>query len=331
MSDIQVTSINGMGAITDLGGGSFSTTGMEANDHMHISEDFIQDAGVVGSTDFAVAQASVPGKKVTVSGGVAYVLNSDYSALSLSEQKYWRVKMSGDTDVTITDNTSGNPRIDIICIKVDPTATPDDEATNVATLVAVEGTPAASPSVPATPDDYLKLAEVAVANGFTSILNADITDTRVLSTLQNGIQSVKAKAYINTTQDNLTDNAYTKVLLNTEVYDTGSNFDIANSRFVAPVTGYYQVNANVNYINPIANKRYGSVIYVNGASAKFSAVSIGSDTGVIYSPVSALLYVEAGQYIELYAWVFCGANTVDVYGSATIATATQMDIFLQSL
>lgn len=180
MSEIQVTSINGMGAITDLGGGSFSTTGMEANDHMHVSEDFIQGAGVVKSSDYTVAQASVPGKKVTVSGGVAYVLNSDYSDLSLAEQKYWRCKMAGDTDVTITDNISGNPRIDIICIKVDPTATPNGEATNVATLVAVAGTPAASPTVPATPDDYLKLADVAVANGFTSILNANITDRSAL-------------------------------------------------------------------------------------------------------------------------------------------------------
>lgn len=178
MSEIQITSINGMGAITDLGGGSFSTTGMEANDHMHISEDFLVNAGVVSSTDYAVSQAAAPGKKVTVAGGVSYVLNSNYSALSLSEQKYWRCKMGGTTDVNITDNTSGNARIDIICIKVDTTATPDGEATNVASLVVVEGTPAASPTVPATPDDHLKLAEVAVANGFASIVNANITDKR---------------------------------------------------------------------------------------------------------------------------------------------------------
>lgn len=190
MSDIQVTSINGMGAITDLGGGSFSTTGMEANDHMHISEDFVGSAGIVGSGDFEVTQAATPGKKVTVAGGVAYVLNADFSALSLSEQKYWRAKMSGDTDVTITDNISGNPRIDIICIKVDPTATPDGEATNVASLVAVVGTPAASPSAPATPDHHLKLAEVEVANGFTSIVNANITDNRVIASISNRIEEV---------------------------------------------------------------------------------------------------------------------------------------------
>jgi len=178
MSEIQITSINGMGAITDLGGGSFSTTGMEANDHMHISEDFIDNAGVVGADDYEVTQADTPGKKVTVAGGVGYVLNADYSATSLSEQRYWRAKMGGDTDVTITDNISGNPRIDIICIKVDPTATPDDEGNNVAELIAVEGTPAVSPTAPAVPDNHLKLAEVAVSNGFSSIVDADITDSR---------------------------------------------------------------------------------------------------------------------------------------------------------
>jgi len=187
MSEIQITSINGMGAITDLGGGSFSTTGMEANDHMHISEDFLDSAGVVGSGDYAVAQASVPGKKVTVSGGTVYVLNSNYSALSLSEQKFWRAKMGGDTDVTITDNTSGNPRIDIICLKVDATVTPDGEATNVASLVAIAGTPAASPTAPAVPDDHLLLAQVAVANGFASITTANITDKRTFCAVNNSL------------------------------------------------------------------------------------------------------------------------------------------------
>lgn len=184
MSEIQVTSINGMGAITDLGGGSFSTTGMEANDHMHISEDFISLGGVVHRDGFGVAQAGTPGKKVTVSGGIAYVPNADYSELSLSEVRYWRAKMGGDTDVVINDNISGNPRIDTICLKIDNTATPNGEGTNVASLVAVEGTPAGSPSVPATPDNYLKLAEVAVANGFTSITTANITDKRIYVNLK---------------------------------------------------------------------------------------------------------------------------------------------------
>ncbi len=180
---IQITAINGMGSITESGG-TYTTTGMEANDHMHISEDFILNAGVVSiiDDDFEVTQSDTPGKSVKVSSGRAYVYNSDYSIASLSEQKFWRCKSDVAEEVAISDNTSGNPRIDIICIKVDTTATPDDEATNVASLVVVEGTPAASPSIPSTPNKHLKLAEIAVANGFVSILDANITDVRPIVT-----------------------------------------------------------------------------------------------------------------------------------------------------
>jgi len=48
-------------------------------------------------------------------------------------------------------------------------------------LVAVTGTPGAG--VPSTPDNYAKLAEVEVANGASTIVNADITDSRVQSTI----------------------------------------------------------------------------------------------------------------------------------------------------
>ena len=175
----QVTAIDGMGSIT-FNGSAYVTTGMTASDIMHTSEDFVNQNGVVGNGDLAVTQNATPGKSVFVAGGTCYVLNSNYTALSQTQQKYWRVKFdTNPTTVTITDNTSGNPRIDIICVEVDTAATPNANANNVATLVAVAGTPAGSPSVPATPANYLKLAEVAVANGFASILNASITDKRV--------------------------------------------------------------------------------------------------------------------------------------------------------
>jgi hypothetical protein len=47
------------------------------------------------------------------------------------------------------------------------------------TFTVVAGTAAASPTAPATPTNSISLATIAVAAGATSILNANITDTRV--------------------------------------------------------------------------------------------------------------------------------------------------------
>jgi hypothetical protein len=54
----------------------------------------------------------------------------------------------------------------------------------------------------------------------------------------------------------ITSNTFTKVQINTEEFDTNSNFDsTTNYRFTPTVAGYYQVNGSVNnYSSTYANK-----------------------------------------------------------------------------
>lgn len=80
-------------------------------------------------------------------------------------------------NLAISSNASGSTRYDIVCMKVDTTVDPDTQADNMCSLVIVEGTGGAG--VPATPSNHLKLAEVEVANGASSISDSEITDTRV--------------------------------------------------------------------------------------------------------------------------------------------------------
>lgn len=91
-----------------------------------------------------------------------------------------------------------------------------------------------------------------------------------------------------------------KVSLDAEVFDIGSNFDTTNGRFVAPVTGYYQVNACINTQN-IGDVNFVSPsIRVNGneiATTRIQGASAGGDPGI---SVSDVVFVTAGQYIELY-------------------------------
>ena len=72
-----------------------------------------------------------------------------------------------------------NPRIDRIVAKFVTNVDPNSAASNIVSIERVAGTPAGSPSAPATPSNAISLATFAVAAGATSIVTANITDTRV--------------------------------------------------------------------------------------------------------------------------------------------------------
>ena len=125
-----------------------------------------------------------------------------------------------------------------------------------------------------------------------------------------------SRAYLSSAQDNLTDATDIKVLLNAESWDVGADFDTTNKRFVAPHTGYYSVKGSVGFSGVIADKTYQVMIWVNGAAVTFTMLS-SSNTGSLRIPISDDVYAVAGQYIELYARVTAGANTVDLIAAST--------------
>lgn len=128
-----------------------------------------------------VTETSPQGLSVSVAPGVGYIPNSAYDQLNIDTQKYWEAVNDDDEILVVAANTSGSTRIDLICLKLDTTVVPDEYASNIGTLVVVQGTPGAG--APATPSNHLLLAEVTIINGETTIANADISDERVQSTL----------------------------------------------------------------------------------------------------------------------------------------------------
>lgn len=150
----------------------------QADDLMSFATDLLDgSSGIVASTDYAVAQSSPVAMSVTVGTGKAYIYISSLAS-------YYRTILDAAATLSIAANSSGSTRIDTICIKIDTGATPDANASNVATVVVVQGTPGAG--APATPANHYKLAEVTVANGAVSIVTANIADSRTQLNIRTG-------------------------------------------------------------------------------------------------------------------------------------------------
>jgi hypothetical protein len=113
-------------------------------------------------------------------------------------------------------------------------------------------------------------------------------------------------AYASGTQTGLTNNAYTKVLFDTEEFDTNSNF--ASSRFTPTVAGYYQINGAVT--SPVTTSTQGltTVIHKNGSLYKTGAASKASGSMYPCSLVGSIVYLNGStDYVEIYAYGDMGA------------------------
>lgn len=121
--------------------------------------------------DFQVTQSATPGMSVSVAAGWAWILGT-----TSSTQGTYSVYNDAAVTLTVSTADATNPRIDKVCVSIRDSAYAG--SSNDVILQVVTGTPAASPTAPATPASSMVLATIAVAAGVTSIVNANITDAR---------------------------------------------------------------------------------------------------------------------------------------------------------
>lgn len=136
-------------------------------------------AGVLAAADLKVTQRGAGANmSVDVAAGGAWVKGS-----FTARQGMYHVYNDAVANVAIATNSSGNPRLDQIVLRVHDTIN-GGGAQDAATLEVVQGTPTAGATLdnrsgaPALPTSVLRLADVLVANGAGSIANADIRDRR---------------------------------------------------------------------------------------------------------------------------------------------------------
>lgn len=149
--------------------------------------------GVVGTDNLEVTEIGTPDMSVDIAVGdivIPYQNHFFHSWVTASE------------NVVITANASGNPRIDAVVAYIDLTEVSSALSNNPDALkfMVIAGTPAGSPSAPldatiqtavGASNPFHRLANVAVANGASSIVTANITDTRELFVLGVGISNAQ--------------------------------------------------------------------------------------------------------------------------------------------
>ncbi len=120
---------------------------------------------------------------------------------------------------------------------------------------------------------------------------------------------VKFSVYRTAAQNSLT--TPTVVLMDTKLFDTSSNVDVATNkgRFTAPIAGYYHFDGLAG--NTVASATTTFVyLYKNGSMAKRGTGNSSSATGT-YSSVSGFIQLAANDYVELY-FVGGGGSTMGI-------------------
>lgn len=153
--------------------------GWRTEDFLRFETDFLQSGVVKGvGSELAVSQRGA-GANLSVDVATGRALISTTSTL-LSPNETFKSWLYSDAVVNVPIATADptNPRKDRIVAKFDMSVDPNTVASNIVTITVVAGTPAGSPSAPAEPANAITLAIIAVAAGATSIVNANITDSR---------------------------------------------------------------------------------------------------------------------------------------------------------
>lgn len=152
------------------------------------------------------------------------------------------------------------------------------------------------------PDSYL----IPTTGGVSAV--AYSTQATPYGWLSYNFNPYKFSVYRSTTQSI---NSFTKVLWNTEEYDTNNNF--TGSTYTVPVTGFYAFTARVQITNA-GGLQQGvlALLYKNGVSIKRGDETTASSTAGIpvTSNITAFVSLTAGDTIDLYCWTSGGLTLV---------------------
>jgi len=231
-----------------------------------------------------------------VSGSLQVYLNGQLQTQGTSEDWDETTPGSGTFDFNIAP-VSGD--IITVIYQYAPVATGNSDT--------VDGKHAPTGNIVGTTDEQTLTNKTidGTSNTFSNIVSENLKNT------------VGFHAYINSGDLTVNDTTFTKVPCDTEVFDTGSDYDnTTNYRFTAPVTGVYHFDGQIALQGVSDGDRALLTLYVNGSEAKRGVdVKSGGATDLMVT-VSTTIKLTANQYVELYVYYDGTGSKVTVGPSA---------------
>lgn len=271
------------------------------NDRLSMQAIFAS-TGIIGSSSLAVSANSPAGMSVRVAAGWCAIVGTTQSNMGV-----YTVYNDALTTLTVTTADPTLPRIDRVVVTVQDAFY--SGAFNDVIFQVIAGTPASSPSAPATPANSISLATVTVGAAVTQINSGNITDTRIavttnLPTGTGDLTEILAGTGINVT--NGTGPIPTVAIDSSVVTLTGSQ-TLTNKILTSP-----QINLG---INAQTGTTYTTVLADNG---KLVTCSNASPITVTI-PLNATVAYPVGAQINI-AQTGAGQVTVQGTGGVTVVS-----------
>ena len=111
----------------------------------------------------------------------------------------------------------------------------------------------------------------------------------------------------------LSNNAYNKITLTTEIFDTNSNYDTSTSRFTPTIAGYYFVSGIATAVTSSTSDQLGAYIFKNGSNGIQGTAITGLTNFYPTVSASGLFYMNGStDYVELYVYLGSSATKPSV-------------------
>lgn len=279
------------------------------NDRLSMQAIF-NTTGIIGSSSLAVTAQGSPNMTVNVATGWAAIVGTTQSNMGV-----YTIYNDATTVLTITTADATNPRIDKIVATVNDAYYTG--STNNVVFTVLAGTPASSPTAPATPANSISLATIAVAAGTSTISTGNITDTRVATT--SGL--VDTSAFVTPTGvQTLTNKTLTSPVLQGAALETAT---LVGTGF-AGYSFYVTTNGSVQYIT--ANATASGTVNI----ASTSGVSLNSLMATNQSLTIALAITNGSTAYYPSAWQIDGSSVTPKWATGTAPTggnASAVDVY----
>jgi hypothetical protein len=109
-------------------------------------------------------------------------------------------------------------------------------------------------------------------------------------------------AYQSGSAQSVSANTFTKITMNSVLFDTNSYFDATtNYRFTPQIAGYYQITVGVGTTTPLATSIYYNAIIAKNGSETIKTVVFGSPANYLTAQATGLVYLNGStDYVEAY-------------------------------